>query len=391
MLMRTVGTAGLLASGRLPVNLSAESASQTPQSPDKSGRAPGSPVGILRCESFGPQLFRKKLDAMLDLIGGIGKLVRNKTVTIKINLTGMSWKPCCGLPASETYITHPNTLAGLCAALDDAGARRIVVVENYYKDETPEKILSDTGWDVMAIKSAGGHKATFEDTRNRGRWSTYTRFKVPWGGFIFPAFDLNRRFEETDVLISLSKLKQHACAGVTMTIKNMFGATPCALYGNDAPNENSLVHRTAMFHAGRKSVPEGVPAELDHGLPRQASVRVPRICADIYGARPVDLSIVDGIQTIRGGEGYWNRGVSLMQPRLLLAGRDGVCLDAVCTAVMGFDPQAPYGESTFPGDNYLHLLASAGAGTNDLNRIEIVGLPLSEAVCPFALKQSSHG
>jgi uncharacterized protein (DUF362 family) len=391
MLMRTVGTAGLLVSGSLPVALSGESTSQTQQSPDKSEHAPSSPVAILRCGSFEPQSFREKLDGVLNLIGGIKKLVYNKTVTIKINLTGMSWKACCGLPASETYITHPRTLAALCAALDDAGARRIVVVENYYQDEPPEKILSDTGWDVTAIKSAGGHKVAFEDTRNRGRWSTYSRFKVPWGGFIYPAFDLNRRFEETDVLISLSKLKQHACAGVTMTIKNMFGATPCALYGNDAPNENSLVHRTSMFHAGRKNAPDGVPAELDHGLPRRASVRVPRICADIYGARPVDLSIVDGIQTIRGGEGHWNRGVSLMKPKLLLAGRNGVCLDAVCTAVMGFDPQAPHGQSTFPGDNYLRLLASVGVGTNDLNRIEIVGLPLREAICLFALKQSSGG
>jgi uncharacterized protein (DUF362 family) len=391
MLLRGLATAVALTGGRLPLAWSAEQKSAAPPLPDRSKDAPNTPVAIQRCESFEPKLFRRKLDTVLDLIGGIGKLVRNKTVTIKINMTGMSWKPCSGLPAYETYVTHPNTLAALCAALRDAGARRIVVVENYYKDEPPEKMLSDSGWDIAAIKSAGGHRVAFEDTRNRGRWSGYSRFKVPWGGFIYPAFDLNKRFEKTDVLLSLSKLKQHACAGVTMTIKNMFGATPCSLYGNDAPNENSLVHRTSMFHSGRKKVPAGVPAELDHGLPGEATVRVPRIVADIYGARPVDLSIVDGIRTLRGGEGSWNRGVQMTEPKLLLAGRNGVCTDAVCTAVMGFDPQAPDGQSPFPGHNYLRLLASAGIGTNDVGRIEVVGLSLKKAVHPFAPQKHRRG
>jgi uncharacterized protein (DUF362 family) len=383
MMRRIVGTAGLAAGIKLVTERLPDSALAASPSTEKSRNAPSSPVAIQRCESFEPQLFRKKLDAALDLIGGIGDLVRGKTVTIKINLTGMSWEPCCGLPADQTYITHPSSLAALCAAVSDAGARRIIVIENYYRDEPPEKILTAAGWDIAAIKSAGGQKVVFEDVRNRGSWPAYSRFKVPWGGFIYPAFDLNQRFEKTDVLISLSKLKQHACAGVTMTIKNMFGGTPCSLYGNEAPNENALAHRTSMFHSGRKSPPAGVPGELSHGLSNSALVRVPRIAADIYGARPVDLTVVDGVRTLAGGEGSWNRGVRMVEPKVLLAGRNGVCTDAICTAVMGFDPQAPDTKPPFPGHNYLNLLASVGMGTNDPSRIEVLGLPLKEAVCPF--------
>ena len=382
MLARGLGAAGLLAGG-LPAALAPKQALAAPQLPDRSKDAPSSPVAIQRCESFEPQLFRQKLDAALDLIGGIDKLVQNKTVTIKVNLTGMSWKDCCGLPAYESYQTHPNTVAALCAALDDAGAQRIVIVENLYWRDPFEKIVGELGWDVKAIKSAGGNKVLFEDTRNRGQWPAYSRFKVPWGGFIYPAFDLNQRFEKTDVLISLSKLKQHACAGVTMTAKNSFGIAPCSLYGNDAPTEDPLSHRTAMFHSGRKSVPDGVPAELKHDVPAQAKYRVPRIVADIYGARQADLAIVDGIRTIRGGEGHWNRGVALIEPKLLLVGRNGVCTDAVCTAAMGFDPQAPHDQFPFQGDNHLRLLASVGVGTSDLDQIEVAGLPLKEAVHPF--------
>ena len=383
MMRRVVGTAGLAAGLHLINVPSSDAASAAPSAAERSRSAPSSSVAIQRCESFEPQLFRRKLDAALDLIGGIGNLVRGKTVTIKINLTGMTWDPCCGLPAQETYITHPATLAALCAAVSDAGAQRIVVIENYYRDEPPEKILAAAGWDIAALQSAGGHKVTFEDVRNRGSWPVYSRFKVPWGGFIYPAFDLNQRFEKTDVLVSLSKLKQHACAGVTMTIKNMFGSTPCALYGNEAPNENALVHRTSMFHSGRKHPPAGVPDELKHNLSNSATVRVPRIVADVYGARPVDLTIVDGVRTLAGGEGSWNRGIRMVEPKVLLAGRNGVCTDAIGTAVMGFDPQAPDGKPPFPGHNYLNLLAAVGMGTNDPSRIEVLGLPLQEAVCPF--------
>jgi uncharacterized protein (DUF362 family) len=383
MMRRTISGAGLAAGLQLLTTRSSHSAHAASSPVEKSGTAPSSPVAIQRCESFEPQLFRRKLDAALDLIGGIGSLVRGKTVTIKINLTGMSWEPCCGLPAQETYITHPSTLAALCAAVSDAGAQRIIVIENYYRNEPPEKILAAAGWDIPAIKSAGGHKVVFEDVRNRGPWPAYSRFQVPWGGFIYPAFDLNQRFENTDVLVSLAKLKQHACAGVTMTVKNMFGSTPCALYGNDAPDENCLVHRTSMFHSGRKRPPAGVPGELKHGLSNSATVRVPRIAADIYGARPVDLTVVDGVRTLAGGEGSWNRGIRVVEPRVLLAGRNGVCTDAIGTAVMGFDPQAPDMQPPFPGHNYLNLLAAVKMGTNDPSRIEVVGLALKEAVYPF--------
>jgi uncharacterized protein (DUF362 family) len=141
-----------------------------------------------------------------------------------------------------------------------------------------------------------------------------------------------------------------------------------------------------MFHGGGKKPPAGAPQELDHGLPRDGAIRVPRITADIYGARPADLCVVDGIRSIRGGEGHWNQGIGLVEPKLLIVGRNGVCTDAVCTAVMGFDPQAGFRQSPFQGDNHLQLLAAAGAGTNDLRRIEVRGLSVREALYPYQPK-----
>jgi len=392
MMVRSMKAAAVLAGGGVcSVAVSPRQASAAAEQPDRSATAPSAPVAILRCESFEPNLLREKYKQLFDLIGGIDKLVRNKTVTVKLNLTGLEWKDLFGRPAYDTYQTHPNTVAALCAALSEAGAQRIVLVENLYWDRPIEKSLSDSGWDLAMIQSAGNQKVLFEDTRNRGQWPQYSRFKVPWGGFIYPAFDLNQRFEKTDVFISLAKLKQHACAGVTAAVKNLFGITPCSIYGNTAPNENPLTHRTDRFHDGRKPIPEGSPAELKHNVLPKANYRVPRIVADIFGARPTDLNIVDGIRTISGGEGHWNRGVALVEPKVLIVGRNGVCTDAVCTAVMGFDPQAPHDAFPFPGDNHLKLLAEVGVGTNDVKRIEIVGMPLKEAVHPFQPKPAAKG
>lgn len=375
-----------LGSGGLGALRAADVASNKRRIPDGSGAAPSSPVALLRCDSYEPKVFREALEKSFDLIGGIKALVRDKTVAVKLNLTGLSWKPVFGLPAHETYQTQPNTAAALCALFAAAGARRIVLIENLYWEKPFEEVLAEEGWDVKAVQAAGDHKVTFEDTRNRGQFPGYTRFKVPWGGYMYPAFDLNQRFEKCDVLVSLAKLKQHATAGVTGSVKNCFGNTPTSLYGDTAPDERGLIHRAMMFHGGDKTVSKGLPAELAHDVPRQPTMRVPNITADIFGARPTDLNIVDGVRTIRGGEGHWNEGIGLMNPKVLLVGRNGVCTDAVGTAVMGFDPQA--GERTMPfqGANHLQLLASAGVGTNDLSRIEVRGERVKDVLCPFERK-----
>ncbi len=234
------------------------------------------------------------------------------------------------------------------------------------------------------MKAAGGHKVLFEDTRNLGTFKNYARFMVPWGGYVFPGFEVNARFEKTDVLISLAKLKQHACAGVTGAVKNFFGNTPSSLYGDDGPGEDAVMHRAAMFHGGRGKPPAGVPQEIDHNITPKGNFRVPNIVADIFGARPSDLNIVEGIRSISGGEGHWNRGIGLVEPKLVLVGRNGVCTDAVCTAVMGFDPQAKSEQFPFQGDNHLQLLADGGIGTNDLKQIEVLGLSVKEALHPYA-------
>ena len=386
-LFRGLGAAGLLAGGGLGTVLAGQTTPAATRRPDRSKEAPTAPVAIKKCPSYEPQLLRRRLQESLDLIGGIKKLVSGKTVTVKLNVTGGPGGKLGGLPAYRTYHVHPNMVAALCAVLADAGARRIVVVESQYSPKTPEEVLGRGGWDVRAIKEAGGHKVTFEDTRNRGRWPKYSRLRVPWGGFVYPAFDVNQRYEKTDVFISLAKLKDHVSAGVTMAVKNLFGIAPTSLYANDAPNENTTSYRGLILHHGRKKVPDGVPDEIGVSPPRDWRTRVPRVTADLFGVRPVDLAVVDGIETNRGGEGPWCKGAEPIKPDLILVGRNAVCTDAISTAAMGYDPQAAHHAFPFPGENHLALLASVGTGTNDPRRIEVRGLALREAVHPFNPKR----
>ena len=230
---------------------------------------------------------------------------------------------------------------------------------------------------------------SFEDTRNRGKWPRYSRLTVPWGGFLFPAFDVNPCYEKTNVFISLAKLKDHLSAGVTLSIKNLFGILPTSLYGGDAPNENSLSYRGAVLHNGSLAVPAGVPKEIGRHVPVLWKYRVPRVVADCLGARPIHLAVIDGIETNRAGEGPWAVKAQPVQPGLLLVGRHPLSTDAVATAVMGYDPLAEHFAFPFPGENHLRLLRAVGVGEIDPRKIEVRGLALEEAVFPFNPKHES--
>ncbi len=102
------------------------------------------------------------------------------------------------------------------------------------------------------------------------------------------------------------------------------------------------------------------------------------------GIRPIDLAIVDGVETVRGGEGPWLDGLEKMTPGVIIAGRNAVNVDAVGMAVMSYDPYAERGQGPFVrDDNSLRIAEEAGLDTRDLKRIEVVGLPLKEARIDF--------
>jgi uncharacterized protein (DUF362 family) len=300
---------------------------------------------------------------------------------VKVNLTGSPGGGTLGLSAGRTYHVHPNMVYALAVLLDRAGARRVRFLEGTYSRQPMEKTLTAVGWDLPALQALKT-AVEFEDTRNRGTAAAYRLHKVPGGGSLFPAYLLNHSYDECDVYISLAKLKNHQTAGVTLSMKNNFGITPTALYGQSVENENSTNARVGIFHEGNAQPAKGIPAEIHPDGPRITSYRVPRHTVDSVLIRPIHLAILDGIETTSGGEGPWYP-LTAQRPHLLIAGRNPVCTDAIATVCMGYDPMAASATGPFPGDNHLAMAAAKGMGTHDPKRIEVVGLTLAEARHPF--------
>ena len=342
---------------------------------------PSSPVSIARCRAYDLDGVLQQLRTMADQLGGLGKLVSGKTVAVKVNLTGDVHQQALGLPASRTYHVHPNVVLATATLLDRAGAKRIRFLEGTYQPTPLEEYVKGAAWDLNALGALQA-KVEYEDTRNLGQGKRYHEVKVPWGGSLYPAYLLNHSYVDCDVYVSLAKLKNHATAGVTLSMKNNFGITPTALYSQHEHNEESRSARVQVFHLGKERPSDGVPQEVDPNGPRRPSYRVPRHTIDANGIRPIDLAIIDGIETVSGGEGPWLK-LAVQQPGLLLAGRNPVCTDAVATTVMGYDPMAKAATGPFPGDNHLAMAADLGLGTNNPKEVEVVGLSVEEARHPF--------
>jgi uncharacterized protein (DUF362 family) len=341
-------------------------------------KTPTSPVSIARATTYDLAALTQTFDRMLDQLGGIEREVRGKTVVVKVNLTGDTRTKFAGLSPGRTYQTHPDTALALATLLDRAGARRVRYVDCSYRLGEFESMLVDGGWDLKAF-AALKTPVDFENTRNKGKGKDYTLVKVPWGGSLYPAYYLNHSYVDCDYYISLAKLKNHVTAGVTLSIKNNFGVTPTALYGQAEPNENGTNARVAMFHEGRIRPAAGLPQEIDPKASRATSYRVPRHTIDSLGIRPIDLAIIDGIESTSGGEGPWCGDLKAISPGVLLAGKNAVCTDAIATQVMGYNPLAASGTECFPGDNHLLMAAERGLGTCHPREIEVRGVPVEKA------------
>src|SRR5438270_3766741 len=60
-------------------------------------------VAIVPCVSYRTEEVKPALKKLFDLLGGIGSLVKNKTVTVKLNLAGTNFAQFLNLPTGETY------------------------------------------------------------------------------------------------------------------------------------------------------------------------------------------------------------------------------------------------------------------------------------------------
>jgi uncharacterized protein (DUF362 family) len=260
-----------------------------------------------------------------------------------------------GLPAVETYVTHPEVVRALVKQVKAAGAKEIFIVEAVYE------WASYTDWGYEDIAADLGVKLV--DLNDSKPYADFIEKEVGPDSHIFEKFIFNQILKDVDVFMSVSKMKNHYLAGVTHTLKNLYGLVPYRFY---------RLNEQDKYRSGF------------HGTGSQTQERLPRIIIDINRARPIDFSLIDGIKTTQGGEGPWIDSMTAIEPGVLIAGKNPVATDAVATAVMGHDPTSEFPDSPFVRCvNHLNLAAQAGLGTNQLDEIEVLGAQIAEVETHF--------
>jgi uncharacterized protein (DUF362 family) len=331
----------------------------TPETPTISPTPPPSTkVAITQAVRYDSQYVLQQARAALDSLGGISDIVHSgDRVAIKVNLTGGTLTPPMrGVPRIESYFTHPAVVLALGKLLRDAGAAHLYIVEatdtlDAFSDSGYEDVARELGAELVNLNSCEPYLDFYQaELGNQG--------------LAYESFTLNPILDNIDVFVSVPKLKCHWCCGVTLSMKNSIGLVSLRYYRNRSRDGNR-----SAFH-GRANTDD-------------YKLRLPQVIMDLNRARPIDLVLIDGIQTVDGGEGPWC-DLSVQHSHVLIAGNNAVATDAVGTAVMGFDPATEHPYSPFlHGWNHLNIAHALGFGSNHLEDIQVLGEKIEDVRCNF--------
>jgi uncharacterized protein (DUF362 family) len=178
--------------------------------------------------------------------------------------------------------TNPTLVAAAIEAFRRAGAQQVVVAEGpgHYRDT--EHVLTATGlYEVLREHRTRYVDLNNDDVRAVRTGSHYTRL----GRLYLPETLL-----DADLVVSMPKLKTHHWAGVTLSLKNMFGCLPGSVYGwpknvlHWAGIHESIVDINSTLPAPRFAIVDGIVGMEGNG-PIQGEAR--RCGALVFGSDPV--------------------------------------------------------------------------------------------------------
>jgi uncharacterized protein (DUF362 family) len=272
-------------------------------------KKPQSRVVVLPADDYGRDL----TGVVLAGIKSFGLNLRGKRIVLKPNL--VEFDP------SGVINTHPAVIAAAIEAFRRLDAGSVVIAEGPGHRRDTEHLLVASGLHAVVKEHRSGYvDLNWDEVRPiaaRSRFTTLRQFQFP------------RTVLGADLLVSMPKLKTHHWAGVTLSLKNMFGIIPGAIYG--------------------------WPKNVLHWSGIDASI------LDINTALPVPtFAIVDGIMGMEGN------GPIQGEPRragVLVFGDDLVAVDASATRLMGIDPhKVPYLQTAgrFLGNVVRTDIAQAG-------------------------------
>lgn len=228
----------------------------------------------------------------------LSDLLRQGLKNYNLNLTGrrVVLKPnLVEYNASHTINTNPLLVAAAIDAFRSVGAQEVIVADGPGHQRDTEMLLELSGLDQV-IKNA---KTKFVDLNldNIHRVPTATQFTTLQELWL-PETILN-----ADLVVSLPKMKTHHWAGVTLSLKNLFGVIPSVHYGWP----KNVLH----WHGINESI------------------------ADIATTVKPGFTIIDGIE---GMEGNGPLHGETIQSQVIVMSDNLPAADATATRLMGLDP-----------------------------------------------------
>jgi uncharacterized protein (DUF362 family) len=220
---------------------------------DTSVAAPLYRVALVPCPDYGPETLAAALRT--GWRSGRPPDVRGKRVVLKPNMVDVS--------PDRPIHTDPRLVEAIVVHLADLGAREIILAEGTSHNRDAEDLFRRSGYEALA--------------RRRGvrlvdlNYDDLTRVKsANPRSILLREMALPRTIAEADVLISLPKMKTHKLAGITLSLKNMFGLMPGMVYGwpkntlhwNGIPLSICEINATVRTHY---TVVDGVVGMEGHG------------------------------------------------------------------------------------------------------------------------------
>jgi len=284
-------------------------------------RKPRSRVAILNADSYASASLEATILAGLWLFG---MNLRGKSVLLKPNLVEY-------IPGAEVN-TNPLLVGAAADAFLALGAKTVVVAEGPGHQRDTYLVLAQNGLESQLRD----HKLSFVDL-NRDD-IRQVEVKTPFTGL--DSLWAPRTVLAVDVIVSLPKVKTHHWAGVTLSLKNLFGTIPGSVYG--------------------------WPKNVLHWK------GIDRSILDINSTMPVHFVIADGIVAMEGNGPL--HGTARDLGRIVMSD-DPVAADFTCARLMGLDPS-----------RISHLAQAAEfLGNGDVQRIDQLGEGLPRTVRPFSV------
>jgi uncharacterized protein (DUF362 family) len=277
-------------------------------------------VAILHQDEYSDHLDRVLLEGLrlfrLNLAG--------KTILLKPNLVEH-------IPGADVN-TDPRLIGAAANAFLALGAKTVLVGEGPGHECDTVLVLAESGLESELRE----RRLRFVDLNRDELVKLPLKTRFTGLDFLW----LPRTLLTADFVVSMPKVKTHHWAGVTLSMKNLFGVVPGLAYG--------------------------WPKNLLH------CKGIDRSILDINAAVPIHMVIADGIVAMEGNGPL--QGTSRHLGRIVLAD-DPVAADFTCTRLMGLNPMRV---------NYLSQ-ASAFLGNGAPERIVHLGEPLPRTVHPFTV------